>query len=112
MQEGPLESFSSNFLVLQLGKLRPREEKGLIQYSWWQWDLKSDLEACVGSGPPKKHVWTELDMQESCNMRASMYKSEEQRRQVGRSDHEAGLTPVNTEGKEGRSRKSLRRCSS
>lgn len=30
VQEGPLESFSSNFLVLQLGKLRPREEKALF----------------------------------------------------------------------------------
>jgi len=69
VQEGPLESFSSNFLLLQLGKLRPREEKGLILYSWWKWDLKSDLEACVGSGPPKMQVRTELDMRESCNVR-------------------------------------------
>lgn len=35
--------------MLQLGKLRPREEKGLIQYSWWKWDLKSDKQM-LGTG--------------------------------------------------------------
>lgn len=34
VQEGPLGSFCSNFLMLQLRKLRPREEKGLSQYNW------------------------------------------------------------------------------
>lgn len=113
VQEGPLESFCSSFLMSQLRTLTPREEKGPSPFSWesgiCSLPLKPVLVRVPQEADPDRirragETWCER------NLRRMPGKS--RKGQAERSDPEAGLTPVSGEGKEGRDRQSLRMCSS